>query len=112
MKMGRGLWIATLPVLFALSGATASLAAEGKEVFLSQKCNMCHPMEAQGIKATMQMPKMEPGDLSKVGAEHDAAWIEKYLTQQAELNSKKHTKKWTGSEEDLKALAEWLGSMK
>ena len=81
--------------------------APGKAVFTSAGCPQCHSVTAQGIKSDG-----DGGDLSKVGAKHDAATIEKFITKQVELNGKKHKKKYQGSPEDLKKLVDWLASLK
>ena len=88
-------------------GAARAEDAPGKAVFVASGCPQCHSVTAQGIKSDG-----DAGDLSKVGTKHDAATIERFVTKQAELNGKKHKKKFQGSDDDLKKLAAWLASLK
>ncbi|MCB1049206.1 MAG: c-type cytochrome [Acidobacteria bacterium] len=96
----------------------APFAVDGKAVFTDKKCNKCHTIESQSIPL---LPKdddddddddKEPKDLSKVGAEVDAATIKQFLQRSIELNEKKHKKKFSGSDEELDAVANWLASLK
>ena len=99
--------------LVAFVPATA-LAGGGKDVFLANKCNKCHAVKAQGID--LLKPKKNDHDLSKVGANHDAKWIEGWLKR--EVTKKKgdkevhHKKKWKGSDGDLATLVKWLAGLK
>lgn len=96
----------TLGLTLVSSTALAS-DAPGKAVFTAQACNKCHAVKAEGITSDGDGP-----DLSKVGATLDAATIEKFITKQAELNGKKHKKKYQGSDDDLKKLVAWLAALK
>jgi mono/diheme cytochrome c family protein len=78
---------------------------DGKQVFLDQKCNMCHGVSAAGITATS---KIKAADLTDVAAKLDAAWLGKYLRKQADSKGKQHTKAFTGSDEELGAMIAWL----
>jgi hypothetical protein len=87
----------------------------GKKAFVASKCNMCHAVAAEGIEKTMKTSataKVVPPDLSGIGAKQNADFFVKYLKKEADHNGKKHTKSWTGKEEDLKAIAAWLESLK
>ncbi len=81
----------------------------GKDVFLAQKCNMCHAVSSAGIEATVKSEKMLGPDLTGVLDRHDAEWIAKYVRQESDVDGEKHKKKYSGSEEDLKAIMWWLG---
>ncbi len=97
----------------ALVLTSASSAGEkpkdGKTVFESSKCGMCHSVESAGIQ---KKEGKKVTDLSKVGAEKKADWIAKYLKKEADLNGKKHGPKFAGTDEDLQALAKWLAAPK
>jgi mono/diheme cytochrome c family protein len=117
--MNRNLGLALLLAVAVLAVAGSALHAadtaaagkpDAKAVFLAQKCNLCHSISAASIDRTMKSSKAP--DLSGVGASHDAAWIEKILTRKEKLNGKDHQKKFTGSDAELKAVAEWLAGMK
>lgn len=90
----------------ALAAAPAE-AADGKAVFLAEKCNLCHAVSSAGIEATTKSEAMLGPDLSK-GEPHDPAWLAKYLKQEETLNDKKHKKGTKSSDEDLQALIAWL----
>ncbi len=88
----------------------AQTSDAGKKVFTDNKCNMCHSVESQGVTKTMASSKAP--DLSNAGATHDAAWFTKYLKKETDLDGKKHVKPFTGKDEDLKALVDWLATLK
>jgi len=93
----------------ATSAATAAAPApSGKAVFLAQKCNLCHSVQAAGIEAMTKSDKMKGPELGAALAKKDAAWIEKYVRKQTELDGKKHPKEWKGSDAELSALIDWL----
>jgi cytochrome c5 len=85
-------------------------AADGKASFESAKCNMCHDVSTVGIKATVKSEKMKGPDL--VGLSVDAATLKPYLKGETEINGTKHKKKFTGSEEELQAIVDWLVEQK
>jgi cytochrome c2 len=114
-KMSQKIVLRTLVLLcaFALVALAIPVRADdapGKKLFVDNKCNSCHSVDSQGIAKTMASSKAP--DLSKVGADHDAAWFSKYLMKEETLNDKKHMKAWTGSKEDLETLTKWLETLK
>jgi mono/diheme cytochrome c family protein len=109
--------ITLVPISFALAAETTAKDEPGKKIFLDNKCNICHSIQAAGIAKkgpamTSTPGKNAPPDLSGVGAERSADWITKFLKKEVDLNGKKHSKLWTGKPEDLTTLAKWLESLK
>lgn len=104
-----------LSVLAALyPGATVSLAQTepaGKNLFLAQKCDMCHGVSGAGIAATTKSEKLKGPDLSAF-VPKDPAAFEAFLRLQGELAGKKHKKEFKGSEAELKAILDWLKEQK
>jgi cytochrome c5 len=80
--------VAVLMGLALVAGWSAPVAAEeldGKELFLNVgKCNMCHGVPAAGMK---------------------------YLRKEAPLGESEHTKGFKGTDEELQAIIDWLGSL-
>ena len=100
--IGGAVMVAALVAL----GATANAATDGKEIFLGQKCNMCHAVSSAGITPT---GKIKAPDLTGLASKEDAAWLGKFLKKEApDKKGKKHIKPFTGSDEDLTALVGWL----
>jgi len=85
-------------------------AADGKEIFLAQKCNMCHDVSSAQITATTKSEKMKGPNLTGIGK--DAAWITQYIKKEVDLNGKKHMKGFTGPDGDLSTLATWIAGQK
>lgn len=103
------LTVLMLAVLY--SGPAAGQAKlDGKAIFLAQKCNMCHNVPTAAIERTMKSDKMAGPDL--VNIKVDAATLGKFLRKQADLNSKKHPKAFTGSDEEMGALVAWIQAQK
>lgn len=103
-------WLALLGMTVA--GPGAALAADGKSIFEASKCVRCHSIESQGVAAKPKEGEEEDvKDLSKVGTEQSAEWIQKFLRKEETLDGKKHKQKFRGSDEDLQTLATWLASL-
>jgi mono/diheme cytochrome c family protein len=94
------------------SGAAAPAKLDGKQIFLAQKCNLCHSVSSAGIERTMKSEKMAGPDLTNLAAKQDAATLTKFLHKQADINGKKHGKAFTGSDEEMGALVSWLQQQK
>ena len=107
-----GTWIAPRP-------ASADDAA-GKTIFVEQRCNTCHTIKSQSVEITeAEEGEVEeavegdpdPPDLSAIGSEHDKVWIAKYLIKKEEVEGRKHKKRFRGSTDELKTVAEWLATL-
>jgi hypothetical protein len=109
-------------VLFWAGAQTADKekTPPGKEIFLQYKCNSCHSVESQKIvvkkgkdeEEDEDEDKVEPPDLSGVGLEHDAKWMNDYLLKKEKLHDKAHRKKFRGKAPELKDLTTWLSTLK
>ena len=104
--------VVMLAILYSGPGAVPAAAQaakvlDGKQIFLAQKCNLCHSVSTAGIEATTKSEKMKGPDL--VGeSKRDAKLLNGYLRKTADINSKKHAKQFTGSDEEIGALIAWL----
>jgi mono/diheme cytochrome c family protein len=94
------------------SGAAAPAKLDGKQIFLAQKCNLCHSVSSAGIERTMKSEKMAGPDLTNLAAKQDAATLTKFLKKEGEINGKKHGKAFTGSDEEMAAVISWLQRQK
>lgn len=99
-----------LPAAAQQEGSGTAGGADGQAVFMAQKCNMCHDVSTVGITATAKSEKVKGPEI--VNLPHDAAFWVKYLKKEADLDGKKHSKGYTGSDADLKVLAEWMMAQK
>ena len=100
-------------VALALTGPTAGAAEElpdGRDLFAAQKCNVCHAVPQADLVALVKSKKMKGPDLPADPREPD--WIERLLRREVQLNGKDHKKEFKGTEEELRAIAEWLVTLK
>ena len=108
-------------VLFAFVLAASLLAppavsfAEGEEspgqaAFLAHKCNLCHAVPAAGIEAKTKSDKMKGPELGGP-IEADFEKIAAYLRKTGDLDGEQHKKEFKGTDEELKAIVDWLGSL-
>jgi hypothetical protein len=111
--VNKTLLLLSVAILF-LIGFSAQLAlaedAPGKKLFMEQKCNTCHSVESQQITKTMASSKAS--DLSDVGNKRTEEWMTKWMKKEVDIDGKKHTKGWTGKEEDLTTLVKWMATLK
>jgi mono/diheme cytochrome c family protein len=119
MKQTIGFTLSVLAAVVLLAvfysgpaNGAAAPAKDGKQIFLAQKCNLCHSVSSAGIERTVKSEKMAAPDLTDLAAKQDAATLTKYLHKQVEINGKKHGKTFTGSDEDLAAVVSWLQQQK
>jgi len=90
-----------------------NMAADGKALFLANKCDACHSVTAKSVECAK--PAHFEKDLSAVT--DDAAFVKKFLKKEVTKKETKdgvdkevkHKKMWSGSEEDLDAILAWLG---
>lgn len=117
MKQTIGFTLSVLAAVVLLaafySGPARGAAAaplDGKQLFLAQKCNLCHSIPTAGIERTVKSEKMAGPDL--VNVKEDAATLTKFLKKQAEINGKKHGKTFTGTDEEMAAVIAWIQAQK
>jgi mono/diheme cytochrome c family protein len=129
--MTRVRWIALSALACAwLVGAAvaqdnaATGAKDGKALFLDAKCNTCHTLKAAGIekrKAAAADPAeakekeksdKKPPDLSSVGLDRKADWMGKYLMKLEAIRGDKHSRKFRGTDAELKTVTAWLETQK
>lgn len=92
----------------ARAAADAVKALDGKQIFLAQKCNLCHSVSSAGIAATTSSQKMKGPGLTELSPKPESALLADYLQKKVAIGGKKHGKQFTGSAEELAALIAWL----
>lgn len=97
-----------------LLAPAALLAADsaGKDLFVDKGCSKCHAVSSAGIEAKIKSEKMQGPDLTDVASRHDGEFISKYVLKQEKLDDKSHKGSWDGSDDELKALIDWLLAQK
>jgi mono/diheme cytochrome c family protein len=111
MRMAPTIGIVFLFIVsFVSISMAADTAAAGQKLFLDKKCNTCHSIDS--LKISKKLASSKAPDLSNVGAEQNAEWIQKWLKKEVELHGKKHTAPFTGTPEETKTLSEWLATLK
>ena len=110
MKAMMGILSALLLLSLALfgcsksdsGGAAAPKADAGKAIFASKDCGNCHG------------PGKRAPDLTKAGAQHDAAWIVAHVKNPRTHNPGSRMPGYEGkmSESDLQAIGSYLASLK
>ena len=98
----------TLGMVFAQKPPDKSKHA--RDLYLRYNCGNCHAVPAAGIVAKTKNEKMKGGDLGgKV--EGELAEIAAYVRKEAELDGKTHKKPFKGTDEELQAIIDWLGTL-
>jgi len=107
------IYLGLILAVVALYGFAFTFAADegpdGKQVFIDKKCAMCHSVESVGIEATKKSGAV---DLSNTGADVEADFMTKYLLKEEKIDDKAHKTKFNGTDEELKALVDWLLTLK
>lgn len=94
--------------------ATAGGAGEGPghRVFAAKKCSLCHSIESLDVERTTKSEKIAGPDLSAVGKEHSAEWLEGWLRRQEKIDGKTHSREFKGTDAELEELAAWLAKLR
>lgn len=103
----------SLAVALAFSPGIVSTghAADGKALFLENKCNLCHTIDSQGIAKTSE--KMKAPDLSNAsGLVESADWLKSFLKKEVKKDDKNHQREFKGTGEELDAVVQWLMTLK
>jgi mono/diheme cytochrome c family protein len=105
--------VAAAGALATFLAARAQADDAAQKAFEANKCSNCHSIDAAGIKRKIQSEKTKGPDLSKIGAERDAAWITKWVMRQEKAkDGTTHKTEYKGTPEDLKTIATWLATLK
>ncbi len=105
----------TAALAFALlvpAGAPAEEQADGRQVFLDAKCNLCHAVPAVDIPAKTKSEKLKGPDLG--GPLPDGftfADLAAYLRKETDRDGVEHKKEFKGTDEELQTIVDWLGSL-
>ncbi len=116
--------LATISGVFALSiiamlavaaptnavGETGADMSAGRKVFDALKCSMCHAVSSADIAAKMKVKKMQGPDLTGLGSRRESDWIAQYLRKEVQIEGKDHKKDFKGTDDDLKAMIDWMSS--
>ena len=90
---------------------TAPLADDdGKETFI-QNCAECHGVKVAEIEAKTKDSKLKGPDLTNIGEKYQTQWIKRYVKEEVDKDGQAHLKKFKGSDEELQAIVDWLGSL-
>ncbi len=99
---------------FAFSAVPAAQAADAETALKlyteTHKCNMCHAVPAAEIEAKTKSEKMKGADLGG-HIEADFETIAAYVRKEGELDGKTHKKPFKGTDEELQAIVDWLGTL-
>lgn len=112
--MNTKLTVLSLGVAAALLLVVPASAAEdmdGQELFENtHKCSMCHSVPAADIEAKTKSAKMKGADLGgKI--ETPIPELAAFMRGEGEIDGSKHKKPFKGTDEELKAIVRWLGSL-
>jgi len=81
---------------------------DGKQIFVDKKCTTCHTVNS----AQVTSKKKDAVDLSEAGKTNSSDFISKYINKKEKIDDKAHKTAFKGTDEELKALSEWLASLK
>lgn len=83
---------------------------DAAKMFVDKKCNSCHSIDA--LKITKTNANSKAGDLSLVGKVRTSDFLTKYLKKEADIDGKKHGVAFKGTDDEFKAMVDWLANLK
>jgi cytochrome c peroxidase len=101
-------FVFAIVLLFGFAYSINPEEGDGKKLFIEKKCNTCHSVEVAEIEGK----KKDPVDLSTTGDNYNSEFLAKFLVKNEKINDKEHKTTLKGTEEEKKAIAEWLSSLK
>jgi hypothetical protein len=85
---------------------------KGKVLFVeTHKCNLCHDVISAKIEATTKSETMKGPDLSGYSSKYKFAELAAFVRKEADLDGESHKKPFKGTDEELQAIVDWLGSL-
>jgi hypothetical protein len=104
--------LALFALVFPAMGAehvAGKTSLDGKKLFTeTYSCNRCHSVSEADIQAKAKSDKMKGPDLSGYTSGKSISELAAFLGGSAASGGKKHMKVFTGSEQELQALVDWL----
>lgn len=95
----------------ASSFSVSQNTKDGKKLFTSiHQCNECHAASAEQIFAETHNSKDFGSDLSGFKTEN-GNMLASFLRKKTAMNGSRHKKEFKGTDEELKAIIDWLGSL-
>lgn len=108
-RFAIALALIAVPVLFALAAGGQEEPAEGQTLFVDTfKCNTCHSVQSADI--AVKSEKMFATDLGGFTTDDPEA-VGRYLRKEEQREGADHKKAFTGTDEELGVILEWLGSL-
>jgi mono/diheme cytochrome c family protein len=110
------LWIcaagSAVALLLLVSAASiwAGEAEMGKEQFMSGGCATCHSVASADIEAKTTSEKMRGPDVGGLKSDNVEELVQ-YIRKEVERDGKSHMKGFKGTDEELQAIIDWLGSL-
>jgi len=99
--------LSVAPGVFAEEGSKT----EGRAAFDEHKCLMCHGVAAQDLKPKAKSEKMLGPDLSGFKSDVEFPKMVAYMRGESAIDGAKHKKPFKGTDEELQAIIDWLGSL-
>ena len=77
---------------------------------MENRCHLCHSIDSQEIPSKRDSDSVS--DLSDIeGQNEDPGWWSRYLKREEPLDGTKHRRRFSGTEEELSTLVDWLLSL-
>jgi len=85
---------------------------QGKVLFVEKyKCNLCHDVMSAKIETTTKSETMKGPDLSGYSSKYKFPELAAFVRKEADLDGDSHKKPFKGTDEELQAIVDWLGSL-
>ena len=107
--MRAAVLVVAIGIGFASAASAQDAKAKGEQVFVAQKCSLCHSVAGKGnAKGSLD------GVGSKLSADEIRNWIvdAKGMTAKTKATRKPEMKQYTLPKDDVDALVAYLGSLK
>ena len=104
LNIAVGVLVVTFFGSMASAQGDEALIEKGKEIYNEKKCSMCHKMDGVGGDIG--------SELSGVGSRRDTEWIKGFLKDPKSVIPGTKQPPFKGTDEELEAVATYLGSLK
>ncbi len=99
-------WPLTIVLALTIGSSVARAEGSGQELY-EKKCKLCHSIKGEGGKQAEK-----GGPLDGVGGKHDRAWFEKYLQDPKSMLPDSKMPKLKFTDDELKAVVDFLLTLK
>ena len=100
-----------LRFVVGIDGSDTAEKKAGEIKFGEHKCVMCHGVKAANLAPKTKSARMKGPDLSGFKTKLEMSELSSFVRGETPIDGSRHRKPFKGTDEELQAILDWLGSL-